>query len=163
MKRMKLRVELIDECDEQEIIVRCHAGNAKLQLLERAMETLLDADSEMILTLGGTEHYVPKRDILFFETADGKVAAHTADKMFYTSYRLLELEAILPPSFVRASKSCIINASAVASLAHNLTGASLVAFRGTEKAVYASRAYYKILREKIHEIRFPGSHKGELT
>ncbi|MBQ2734215.1 MAG: LytTR family transcriptional regulator, partial [Clostridia bacterium] len=105
MKRMKLRVELIDESDPPEIIVRCHARDAKVQLLERAMETLLDADAEMILTLGDTEYYVPKRDILFFETVGNKVAAHTSDKMYYTSHRLLELETILPTSFVRASKS----------------------------------------------------------
>ena len=40
MKRMKLRVELIDESDPPEIIVRCHARDAKVQLLERAMETM---------------------------------------------------------------------------------------------------------------------------
>ncbi len=163
MKRMKLRVELVGENDEQEIIVRCHARNTKVRLLERAMAMLLDADGEMILTLAGTEYYVAQKDILFFETADGKIAAHTADQMYYTSHRLLDLEAILPPSFVRASKSCIINASAVASLAHNLTGASLVTFYGSDKVVYASRSYYKVLRDKIHEIRFPISYEGELT
>ena len=157
MKRMKLRVELIDESDPPEIIVRCHARDAKVQLLERAMETLLDADAEMILTLGDTEYYVPKRDILFFETVGNKVAAHTSDKMYYTTHRLLELESILPTSFVRASKSCIINAHAVSAISRNLTGASLVSFRGTQKVVYVSRAYYKALRDKIHEIRFFGS------
>lgn len=154
MGRMKLRVELIDENDEQEIIVRCHARDAKIQLLERVAETLLEADAEMVLTLGDTEYYIPKRDILFFETAGSKIVAHTADKMYYTTHRLLELESMMPPSFVRASKSCIINANAVSALSHNLTGASLVAFRGTDKVVYVSRAYYKILKEKIHELRF---------
>ncbi len=154
MKRMKLRVELIDESDQPEIIVRCHARDTRVMLLERAMETLLDTDAEMVLTLGDTEYYVPKRDILFFETVGGKVAAHTTDKMYYTAHRLVELEAIMPTSFVRASKSCIINAHAVSALSHNITGASLVAFRGTDKVVYVSRAYYKILKEKIHELRF---------
>jgi DNA-binding LytR/AlgR family response regulator len=163
MKRMKLRVELIDESDQPEIIVRCHARDAKVQLLERAMETLLDADAEMVLTLGDTEYYVPKRDILFFETVDNKVVAHTRDKMYYTTHRLLELETIMPASFVRASKSCIINANKVFSLAHNLTGASLVTFYGCEKVVYTSRAYYKVLKDKIHEIRFSGLYEGDLT
>ena len=157
MKRMKLRVELIDESDQPAIIVRCHARDAKVQLLERAMESLLDTDAELILTQGGTEYYVPKRDILFFETVDNKVAAHTADHMYYTAHRLLELETIMPTSFVRASKSCIINAHAVSAMSHNLTGASLVQFRGTDKVVYVSRAYYKVLKEKIHELRFSHS------
>lgn len=157
MKRMKLRIELVDENDQPEIIVRCHARDAKVQLLENALATLLDTDAEMVLTLGDTEYYVPRRDILFFETMDNKVAAHTKDNMYYTAHRLLELETIMPTSFVRASKSCIINAHAVSAISRNLTGASLVSFRETDKVVYVSRAYYKALREKIHELRFFGS------
>ncbi len=152
-RRMKLRVELIDPSEEQEIIVRAHVEDARVHLLQRALESIMDTDADMALTLGDTEYYVSKRDILFFETQDGKISAHTADHMYYTAHRLSELEAILPVNFIRVSKSCILNASAVSALSHSLTGTGQVAFRGTDKIVYVSRAYYKMLRERIHELR----------
>lgn len=151
---MKLRVEITQEAEEEEIILRCRARTEQIARIERTLEQLMGTDTEMILTLGDTEYYIPIRDILFFETCDGKVTAHTAARMFYTQYKLFELELLLPPSFVRVSKCCILNAAAISALSHNLTGASRVMFRGTEKIVYVSRSYYKILKEKIYDMRF---------
>ena len=115
----------------------------------------------MALTLGDTEYFVRKQDILFFETVDGRVKAHTADGMYDTRYKLFELEEIMPASFLRVSKSCILNSAAVRTLSHNLAGASRVTFHGSEKIVYVSRAYYKILREKIESMRIRTDREEE--
>lgn len=148
---MKLRVEIGAETDE--IILRTRVRDGDSIRLEEAILSLLSKGGEMALVLGDTEYFVHKQDILFFETVDGRVKAHTADAMYDTRYKLFELEELMPASFLRVSKSCILNSSLVRALSHNLAGASRVTFQGSDKIVYVSRAYYKILREKIESMR----------
>ena len=110
--------------------------------------------TELTLTIGSREYYVPKSDILFFETYDGKVCAHTKDRMYQTDYKLFQLEEILPAYFVRISKSVIANVRQISSLGRELTGNGEITFKGCNKATYFSRGYYKILKDKIEEVRF---------
>ena len=151
---MKLKIEIDPSLKEDQIIIKARERNKRVEQIEEAFEKLISLDSEMVLTLGDTEYYVTKNDILFFETADGKVSAHTADKMYYTFHKLYELETILPSTFLRISKSCIINTAKINSLTKNLTGASRVTFSGCDKAVYVSRSYFNLLKDKIYNMRF---------
>ena len=73
--------------------------------------------------------------------------------MYYTDLKLYELEERLPKSFMRISKSCIINVNAVSSIHKEITGICEAFFRDTVKKVYVSRGYYKQFREKINETR----------
>ena len=57
---------------------------------------------------------------------------------------------------MRVSKSCILNTAAVRALTHNITGSGEVTFDGCEKKVYISRAYFKVVKEKIHRMHLPG-------
>ena len=66
---------------------------------------------------------------------------------------LFTLEQTLPRAFVRASKSCIVNAAAVFCIRRELTGVSEVGFRGTEKTAFLSRSYYKNLMDYLDELR----------
>ena len=151
---MKLKVEYIPSDGDEEVIIRCRSRTEEIKQIEHMIEQLLSVHTEMAVTLGDVEYYVPKNEILFFETLDGKVTVHTVNKMYYTKHKLFELERIMPYNFIRVSKSCILNAEKVSSLAHNLAGASRVTFYGSDKAVYVSRAYFKFLKEKIYNLRF---------
>ena len=91
--------------------------------------------------------------ILFFETEDNQVFAHTKKDVYQTKYRLYELEELLPGSFIRVSKSTILNVSHVLSIKKNLTASSEVWFEGTHKQVYVSRNYYKQLKQRLEEKR----------
>jgi len=73
--------------------------------------------------------------------------------MYFTDKKLYELERLLPSTFMRVSKSCILNVAEIASIDRNLTGASEVTFRNCGKKVFVSRIYYKVLREKIEQMR----------
>ena len=97
---------------------------------------------------------MPTSDILFFETVDGKVCALTSDRMYTAHNKLFELENLLPSSFVRISKSAIANVMKISSLSRELVGNGEIAFYKTEKKTFFSRAYYKILKDRIEEIRF---------
>ena len=149
---MKLKVEIFPD-SEEEIIIRCNERSDRVKRIENAIENLINENAEMVLTLGESEFYIPKKQILFFESDNGKICAHTKDKIYYTKLSLSTLESVLPNYFLRASKSCIINALLVKYLTHNLTGPSKIGFTGSEKTAFASRSYYKYLKERIYTIR----------
>ena len=149
---MRFRTE-IREGGGEEIVIICTERNEKIKHLERVIENALGGDAEMILTLGETEYFVPKREILFFETSSGKVTAHTRGKMYYAPYTLFGLERVLPDGFMRVSKSCIVNVAEIAAISHALTGNGEVLFKDTDKKVYVSRGYYKALKEKIYDMK----------
>ena len=150
---MKIRTEICPD-GEDEIIIRCRDHNEHIRSIERVLEGMTNSRRELVLYIGNSEYYVPLSDILFFETVDSKVCAHTRDAMYASHYKLFELERILPSGFVRISKSAITNVMQISSLTRELVGNGEVRFYKTEKKTYFSRAYYKILRERIEEIRF---------
>lgn len=150
---MKIRIEIAEDAPE-EIIIRCRERTDQVRLIESVAENILRGGSELALTVGNREYYVEKSDILFFETYDGKVCAHTKDRMYQADYKLFELQEILPVYFVRISKSVIANVKQISSLCRELTGNGEITFKGCDKTTYFSRGYYKILKEKIEEVRF---------
>ncbi|MBQ7338072.1 MAG: LytTR family transcriptional regulator [Clostridia bacterium] len=156
---MKLHIEIDPAFPEEiEITLRCQRRTEESARLERLLENAMQNEYSppLLLTLGDTEYYIPQRSILFFETdGQGRVTAHTAKNIYYTASRLFELESTLPSHFMRVSKSCILNTAAVTALTHSITGSGEVMFGGTEKKVYISRAYFKVVKEKIHRIHFP--------
>lgn len=149
---MKIRTEISDD-GQEEIIIRCRTRTDQIKNIESMLEGLISSEREMTLHLSGVEYYVPLREILFFEAYDGKVYAHTKDKTFTCEYKLFELENILPSSYVRISKSAIANVMMISSLKRELVGNGEIGFRGCDKRTYFSRSYYKILRDKIDEMR----------
>lgn len=62
-------------------------------------------------------------------------------------------EELLPRTFLRISKSAIVNTNKIYSIHRNLTASSLIAFQHTHKQIYVSRAYYKLLKNKLDEKR----------
>ena len=149
---MKIRTEICDD-GQEEIIIKCRARTDQIRNIEAMLENLVATDREMILHSSGVEYYVPIKEILFFEAYDGKIYAHTKDKTFTCEYKLFELESILPSSFLRISKSTVANIMMISYLKRELVGNGELGFKGCEKRTYFARSYYKILRDKIDEMR----------
>ena len=148
---MKIRIE---HSESDEIVIKCREENDKIRMLKASIEELLHGESVISLALENTEHFIPKHDILFFESSNGKVYAHTCDAVYTSRCKLFELEKMMPPSFVRISKGAIVNVNRVSTLRRELVGNGELSFRGGNKKVYFSRAYYKLLQYKINEMRF---------
>ena len=147
---MKIRIE---PSETEEIVIRCREPNKKIYDLRAAIEDALRGENELRLLSGATEHFISKTDILFFESSEGKVYAHTAKGMYVAPHKLFELESLLPPSFVRISKSAIVNIHQISAMKREVVGNGELSFRGCEKKTYFSRAYYKLLQYKIEEMR----------
>ena len=150
---MKIRIELTD-ADEEELVIRCKELTPAIQKAAVLLQNGLNTLPELCLTLSGSEYFIAPERILFFETQDGKITAHTKDKMYYAPYTLAGLESFLPSYFARGSKSCLINIRYILGITRNITGASEVTFRDSGKKVYVSRMYYKPLRQKLADLRF---------
>ncbi len=149
---MKIRIEETD--GEEEIIIKSRTIENGARIAKSLNEIICKEQNEMTLYIGVSEHYVKKEDILFFETRDNKVCAHTNERMYRTDYKLFELEDIMPSYFVRISKSVIVNIKLIESVSRELTGNGSVTFKKSSKCTYFSRSYYKQFKDKIREVRF---------
>ncbi len=148
---MKTRIEIVDSEEEEELVIRCRKITGDVQAVQQAVAEVLGQRQNFILYRGDREYYVPIEDLLFFETSEDGIHAHTADGVFRTKYKLYELEELLPACFMRVSKSAILNVSKIYSITKNFTSACAVSFVGTPKEVYVSRNYYKALKFKLEE------------
>lgn len=150
---MKIRIEVEDNLIEDEVIIRCSKLDSDIQRISQIISELTGSEQKLSFYKDDKEYYLPLDDILFFETNNNIIDAHTIDNMYHIKYRLYELEECLPRNFIRISKSTILNSNHVYSISHNITSSSIVQFYKTHKQVYVSRYYYKYLREKLNERR----------
>ncbi len=149
---MKVRIEISENGDD-EVIIRTRALTDEVRRISDAVNSVAKSESSLALSDGKSEFFIPLSSLLFFETDSGRTAAHTADRMFYATQRLYELERILPRTFARVSKSCVVNTALISSISRNPMGASETHFTGSYKKVYISRSYYKAVRQLIEETR----------
>ena len=101
---MKIRIETDPSITEDEVIILCGKISDSILKMEHALNDLCISDTNFIFYKGDTEFYLPLDSILFFETEDNQVFAHTKKDVYQTKYRLYELEELLPGSFIRVSK-----------------------------------------------------------
>lgn len=150
---MKIKIEFEENLQEEEIIIRCNSLTEKIQKIQKTLSEVENTKEKMILFKNETEYYLNLEDILFFETGLHGIEAHTIDNIFQCKFKLYELEEILPGSFMRISKSAILNTNKVYAINRNLTASSVYKFKNTHKQVYVSRNYYKPLKNKLEEKR----------
>ncbi len=149
---MKIRIEMDDTFNEEEVIIRCRGITPDVMALQQAITELSKGTGQMTFYKGETEYYLPMESILFFETDGGSVNAHTVDNIYQTKYKLYELEELLPGYFMRVSKSAILNTKQIYSMTKDIS-TCVVQFLHTHKQVFVSRYYYKPLKEKLEEKR----------
>lgn len=149
---MKVRIEIDSNIKEDEVIIRCKELTNSIQKIEELIskeKQIID----IILYKDNIEYYIPLNSILFFETAENGIDAHTNDELYKIKHKLYELEEILPKNFIRVSKSTILNVNQIYSIEKNLAASSTVQFNKSHKQVFVSRSYYKKLKERINERR----------
>lgn len=106
---MKIKIELDEQLQEGEIIIRANSLNQKVLDIQKTLYDLSKYQQTIVFYQGDRSYYLPLEDILFFETDGKEILAHTIDQMYTIKYRLYELEEILPGYFMRVSKSTILN------------------------------------------------------
>lgn len=100
---MKIRIEIDENMSEDEIVIRCAQPDERVLKMKRAAESA-EGDPEIAFFKDTVQFYPPLDSILFFETGEHNLNAHTSDDVFQVKMKLFELEEILPRKFVRVSK-----------------------------------------------------------
>jgi len=150
---MKVKIEIEEDLSENEVIIKCSKLNDNIQKIKQMLSEVTFNDINLSFYKNDEECYISLNDILFFETNNNCLEAHTSKDVYKIKYRLYELEEILSKEFIRVSKSAIINLRNVFSISHGLSSSSLVKFYNSHKQVYVSRHYYKYLRVILKERR----------
>ncbi len=150
---MKVVIEVDDGLAEECIVIKCRQLDDRVVKLQSLLSEQLNSDIELLLRKNEKEYYIPAEQILFFETENKQVFAHTKTDMYETDYKLYELEEMLTKDFMRISKSAIVNLKHIFSISKNITSSSVIEFNESHKKVYVSRNYYKALVEQLEEKR----------
>lgn len=119
-------VEYVEQERYHSILLTCYRGNEIVQL--------------------------PESSICFIETVREKQLVHTAVEILEVKKRLYELERLLPPGFIRISKSVIMNMDRVTAYRPMVNGLMAASFPNND-IVYISRKYLKDVRSHIMEVR----------
>ena len=82
---MRIRIET---SDSEEIVIRCREKNDRTKRLELAIEEALTREDTITLLSDGADCFVPKGELLYFESSNGAVYAHTKDKIYTAPYKL---------------------------------------------------------------------------
>lgn len=150
---MKFRLEINPELEDDEIVLHCRELNDEVLRLQARIQSATASGSVLPVEIGDTQYYLRIHEILFFETTGTRVAAHTTNQVYTTKQRLYELESALPSSFMRVSKSTIVNTAQIRAIHKNITGASELEFKNSTHTAYASRNYINELLNKLEEKR----------
>lgn len=151
---MLVRINIDNNIKEDEVIINCKDITTNIKQIQSYITSLNTNNYKFSFCKKDVEYFLSINDILFFETTDNGICAHTIDDVFDTKYKLYELENILPSNFIRISKSSIININHIYSIEKNITSSSTVKFLKSYKQVYVSRMYFKNLKQKMEEKRF---------
>lgn len=147
---MKINLEVDERLTDTEITIRTPDVNDQINRLMKEITEQFKEQPKIAFYQEGIRYFIDLENILFFETVDRKVCAHTADSTYSVSLKLYELEESLPLTFIRSSKSTIVNLKQIFSVDHSLRR-NLVRFRNSHKQLYVSRAYYQEFKRQLDE------------
>lgn len=150
---MKIKLDISSQYVEKEVIIKAPQDDDEVAAIVNSLKDVEDKFNHLNGYLGETVYSLELKGILFFETNDRNVYAHTVNNAFLIHYRLYELEENLPDNFLRVSKSSILNVNEILSLSRSVTG-NLVQFKNTYKQVYVSRRFLKELKIKLNQREF---------
>lgn len=143
---MKLSIEQNPDLQDTEVSVRCPEITPEIT-------ELLDTIRLFGNTISGKKdnsvHFVNLADILYFETNENRLFFYTVDSIFEASLRLYEIEERFKnTSFVRVSKSFILNLRKVKSIRTESNGRMMAELVNRENIVI-SRQYVQNIKQKL--------------
>lgn len=143
---LKISTEKISQELEEEIIIRCHEVDEKINAIINKLKTenpiLLGYQNDSI-------HRIKLSDIYYFEAVEGKVFIYCKDNVFEVKQKLYELEEFCKgKNCFRASKSTILNITKISSVYPTISGRFEAVLDNGERTVI-SRQYVPVLKNML--------------
>lgn len=106
-------------------------------------------DSSIQAEYDGSSLSLALKDIYYFESVDDKSFIYTKDRIYNTTYKLYKIEEMVcSSSFVRISKSCIVNIQKMQSVKPFMNGRFEATMRNGEKLII-NRHYVSDFKKKF--------------
>lgn len=148
---MKYSFKFNPQLNENEIVIEHNADDQLITDLHQALAKQQRAHKTLKLFYNDEQIFLNVNDILFFETDNNKVYAHTNTYAYESDYKLYELIESLPEHFIRISKSTICNTQYVLAISRYLSSSGTVKFKNSVKTVYVSRLFYNELKASLEK------------
>ena len=143
---MKITILDPDPGEEDEIIIKCRNITEDIQNL---LQKLKQGNTKIAGYDESGIHLLEAEEIYYFETVDNKVFACYEKEVYEVREKLYVLEKELPAaSFMRASKSVILNLTKIKSLSPAFGGRFEAVLDNGEKTII-SRQYVPVLKERL--------------
>ena len=143
---LKLIIEDNSNVDETEITIKCNGIDGDLSKL---IETIRLFANTIPGKKDGVNFFIGLSEILYFETTDNRMFFYTENDFYETSLRLYEIEErFSETSFIRVSKSFIVNLSKVGNIRSETNGRLIAELINGEKIVI-SRQYVPLIKKKL--------------
>lgn len=143
---MKLEIIKSKNYKETEVIIKCSDID---QNLKKAIDILQNSEKVIIAQHEKSTKKLKYDCVYYFESVDEQTFVYTSDKVYTCMQKLYELEEILnQTSFVRISKSCILNIDYLESVRTAFNG-KLEALLANGEKVIINRHYVPEFKKKF--------------
>lgn len=147
---MKVEIKKTSDIEEITVEILCKAVNEDILKLDRHIRLF---SQTLVAKSAGTLIQIPAAEVYYIESVDRRTFVYTKDTELETDFRLYELEERLADySFIRTSKSTIINLQKVSVLVPEINRMMSATMENGEK-VCISRQYTKQLKAILSETR----------
>ena len=146
-----VQLKLFISPTEQKQFVEIHSPQMDKNV-QKIIQTVEDIDrlTEINGKLNEDIFQLKIEHITSFRTQQKHVVAISNGKVFNTKYRLYELEEQLPNTFIRISKSEIVNQNAIIKLQLEANGLIRMYLKNLDDDyTYSSRRYLKSIKERL--------------
>ncbi|MCI2947859.1 DNA-binding LytR/AlgR family response regulator [Staphylococcus caledonicus] len=144
---MKLRLFIAPEEKEQYLAIHAPKFDEEIQQIISHIENL-DKLTQIYGKLDNEIYVLEVKTITSFRTHKNQVIALKDGQQFKLKDRLYELEMKLPTSFIRISKSEIVNIEMIEKLLLEPNGLIRMYLKN-EDYTYSSRRYLKSIKERL--------------
>ncbi len=145
---MKITILTPGPGEEEEIIVKVNELSEEAMSLIKQLKAGKSTDTIAAYT-GDNIVMLALRDIFYFDAVDNRVFAYTRDKCYEVKKKLFELEEDLQStSFIRISKSAIVNIKQIERLVPEFNGRFEACLKNKE-SIIISRGYMPGLKQKL--------------
>lgn len=145
---MKITIE-IDDALGDDVVIKCSKVTEEIRNLLKA----LNDENKILVRDSKEEKLISITSIYRVDTVDDKVFVYTANEVYETSYRVYELDNILPSDrFIRINKSGIINVLKIDKLKTDLNRRIKVTLLNGDKEV-VNRTYVSDFKNLLNEIK----------
>ena len=78
---MRVVIEVDETLTEECVVIKCKQLDERVVKLQNALSVQINNDVDLLLYKEGKEYYIPAEQIVFFETENKQVFAHTKTDM----------------------------------------------------------------------------------